>query len=171
MRQIGRGGLVPTTEMVALFDRLSARGWSNYDIAAAAGLDSSTVSKYRTGARRKIRVATAERILRADYWVQVPGTRVDATGTHRRLRALSAMGWPLTEVARRLDLPASTVGTIAASASVGTTVATRDAVAALYEDLAGTLGPSDLGRLRARKRGWLPPLAWDDIDTDEEPCA
>jgi DNA-binding NarL/FixJ family response regulator len=62
----------------------------------------------------------------------------------------------------------------------GESVTTRTAhdVAALYERLWNTRPPRTTGEQRAAAdaaqahaaaRGWLPPLAWDDIETDTDP--
>lgn len=90
---------------------------------------------------------------------------VDATGTRRRLEALAAIGWPAHELGRRLGISASTIRGTGVDYPHCTT-ATRDKVAALYDDLSMTLGPSLHARTWARKRGWLPPLCWDDADID-----
>ncbi len=58
------------------------------------------------------------------------------------------------------------------------TTQTAQDVSALYEQLWNLRPPqstndqrvaSDAARVFAAERGWLPPLAWDDIDTDPDP--
>jgi cobalamin biosynthesis protein CbiG len=41
-------------------------------------------------------------------------------------------------------------------------------MAALYDELSATPGPSEVAARHARERGWAPPLAWDDIDDPED---
>lgn len=41
---------------------------------------------------------------------------------------------------------------------------TAEAVKRAYDALSMTPGPSSLTAARAKKAGWLPPLAWEDID-------
>lgn len=168
LRALGKGGMVPVDAVAEFLDRLKARGLSNYDIAAAAGLDSSKVSRYRLRRVASVRWSVANRILTADYSEQLPGTRVPAVGTGRRLRALAAMGWPIRYVADRIGAPPSTLGTVASGDAVHTSSWLAKAVSSVYDDLAGTVGPSDLARERARRKGWAPPLAWDDIDDPDE---
>lgn len=43
---------------------------------------------------------------------------------------------------------------------------THEAIAAMYDQLAMTPGPSTCTRNKAAKRGYAPPLAWDDGDLD-----
>lgn len=102
---------------------------------------------------------------------------VDGTGTRRRFRALVALGWPArtlavrcgatSNVAHRLTSDAFPLGTLV-------TVATRDAVRRLYDELSVTLPPPSRAVTRARKRaaarGWVGPLAWDD-DAIDDPAA
>lgn len=48
---------------------------------------------------------------------------------------------------------------------------TVDRIAALFRRLAMLPGPSKVARTVARRNGWVPPLAWDDIDSpDATPC-
>jgi hypothetical protein len=62
--------------------------------------------------------------------------------------------------------------------SSAVTARTAQDVDALYEQLWNLRLPqstddqrasADAARVFAAERGWLPPLAWDDIDTDSEP--
>lgn len=93
---------------------------------------------------------------------------VDATGTIRRIRALHALGWPAHEIARRGPwTTGEAVLEIAGRARVQRT--TAETVAAIYDDLCMTPGPSPWTRAHARRNGWAVPLAWDDIDNDEAP--
>lgn len=70
-------------------------------------------------------------------------------GTTRRLQALQAMGWDLQ--------------------AIGADWRDPEQVARLYDELGMRPGPSQTAREIARECGWLPPLAWDDIDLDETP--
>lgn len=99
---------------------------------------------------------------------------VDATGTRRRLQALIALGWPANQLGRMIGASSCTVPRITNGDDVLVLVATRAAVMALYDDLSLTVPPE--GRIRtlsrgiARRKGWVPPLAWDD-DTIDDPSA
>ncbi|WP_231851637.1 hypothetical protein [Modestobacter italicus] len=129
-------------------------------------------------AHRRIRPSTAIRILNVsiDDANRAPRSRVDATGTRRRLQALIAIGWSpdllAAEIARR---PGSLRRSLT---SPSVTARTAQDVATLYERLSNTPPPRDTGvqraaadaaRAHAVAHGWLPPLAWDDIDTDVPP--
>lgn len=93
--------------------------------------------------------------------------RLDATGTRRRIEALAALGWPLHELGAQLDMHPESVHRIG---RIHPAVYRRTAarVAAVYEQLCMTTGPSTRTRNRAHANGWAPPLAWDNIDDPHE---
>lgn len=96
-------------------------------------------------------------------------SRVDGTGTARRLRALAAMGWPSHELAARLGVSREAVQQRTREtwpAERSTVGRVRD----LYDALSMTPGPSERARRRAARLEWAPPLAWDD-DTIDDPTA
>lgn len=91
---------------------------------------------------------------------------VDGTGTRRRIRALVANGWDLQRLADRLGVSKCALSQVANSRRrVQATTATR--IRVLYDQLADIPGPSSSARIRARKRGWLPPIWWDDETLDD----
>lgn len=95
---------------------------------------------------------------------------IDARGTHRRIRALQAIGWPISEVARRLGYTSklnASLSPMLTRSLVQRTFAER--VDAIYAELCMTPGPSARSRRDAVRKGWVSPLGWDDIDSDDEP--
>lgn len=104
------------------------------------------------------------------------GARMPSTGTVRRLQALVTMGWSQAKLGLQLGITPGNFTTLMSSSAV--TVRRHREVADLYERLWQTPPPkatsAEAGsvtraRRYARQRRWLPPLAWDDIDTDQEP--
>lgn len=103
---------------------------------------------------------------------------VDARGVRRRLQALVALGWSLSDLARFEGVHVGTVWIWVRAERLGPSIVRR--VEALYDLLSMTLPVEDSHETRqvasrargmARRRGWVPPLAWDDIDTDDAPAA
>lgn len=91
---------------------------------------------------------------------------IPAVGTSRRIRAMQALGWTAAELGQRLGgSSASAVNLLARRDRVHVNTARN--VAALYDDLSMTLGPSEQERRHARARGWPGPLAWDDESIDD----
>ena len=161
-RQAGLTGTVPTDPVRDLFARLADDGWTTMDIAHAAGLHVTTVYRVRAGHTSRMRRVIATRVLAVDYASRHPGARIDGEPTRRRLRALVAIGWSLVDLQAHTGIDRATLATLTASG--GTTVRTARTVADVYESLSGTPGGSQRAVLRARRHGWPPPLAWDDID-------
>lgn len=120
----------------------------------------------------------AEKILAVEPRIENLGARksVPSRGTHRRLQALVARGWSQSKLADRLGMDRANFGGMMQRQFVG--AATHRAVVELFDELWDQDPPRQTHRdkiaytrtLRyAAARRWLPPLAWDDIDTDTEP--
>ncbi|MFE9372292.1 hypothetical protein ACFYM2_21330 [Streptomyces sp. NPDC006711] len=158
-------------------------GWKR--IAAMAGVGRGTVEKLLYGAAhrgmepsKRVRPETAAKLLA----IRPEGDRlggavpVDSTGTHRRLQALVAAGWPQAQLAARLGMERANFGASMRSAKV--LAATERAVRRLYDEL-WRADPRDHGvgnqaysraRNHAVGRSWAPVGAWDD-DTIDDPAA
>lgn len=94
---------------------------------------------------------------------------IPAIGTVRRIQALVRMGWPMPVLSERLGAATpQTIQNLARKPRARIRVATAQKIAALYDELAMTPGPSRVSATRARNRGWPAPLAWDDIDNPNE---
>ncbi|HMM96542.1 hypothetical protein [Phycicoccus sp.] len=138
-------------------------------IARASGLSDTSVGRLVAGEQRFVRRTTARRVaaLRfADVFEQESGN-VPSIGTIRRIQALMAIGWRKSDL-EAAGVPASNLITRPDREWVAATGwrRTRD----VYDRLSMTPGPSQVCRDRARARGYLPPLAWDD-DTIDDPRA
>lgn len=98
---------------------------------------------------------------------------VSATGTRRRIEALMWLGWSGHVIGQRLGMTGNNVTRIRQSETLTSTMAGR--VARLFDELCMTLPTGNVQAITnvrniARRRGYLPPLAWDDIDHDPEPA-
>lgn len=98
----------------------------------------------------------------------IPNPHVDATGARRRIQALARLGWSTAELSRRLGKHRSYLLKVLRNKQLEpTTVLT---VMRLYDELSMTWCTSPTaGRTAAaaRRRGWHPPLAWDDSTIDD----
>lgn len=128
---------------------------------------------------RRVRWETAVRLqaVRATFDTLAGGARVDPTGTRRRIHALVAVGWSMSKLCECLGMHRGNFNKTLAAETV--TARTARAVRALYDELWDQLPPRAEWRDKiaysrsvnlAKTRGWAPPMAWDDIDTDPEPC-
>jgi hypothetical protein len=97
--------------------------------------------------------------------------RVSARGTHRRIRALMALGYGLPHLAGELGIATGNLSKKFHQPYVLRT--THENIADLYERLAMAPLPTSRSAHRTRSIGrsrqWASPMAWDDIDTDDEP--
>jgi transcriptional regulator with XRE-family HTH domain len=95
---------------------------------------------------------------------------VNGAGTRRRLRALAAIGWTYADIAARMGKETAAVQRIARDEHPRVREVTAAAVKCVYADLSMTPGRSENVRRYAARKGWAPPLAWDD-DTIDDPDA
>lgn len=93
--------------------------------------------------------------------------RTPIVGTQRRLRALACLGWSWTSLAAEVGVSESVIRRLSRAQYSTVNAATADRVAALYERLSMTRGPSSRAATHAARNGFAPPLAWDDTDLDD----
>jgi len=102
---------------------------------------------------------------------------IPALGTIRRIQALQSLGWTHHQIADAAGVNLKTMRNPLHRGS-RVTRATAEAIAAAYELLSMRFPAEDTTIARrnatyarnvARKKGWPPPLAWDDIDCDAAP--
>jgi len=122
----------------------------------------------------------ADRILavKPDLSLLAAGAYISSRGVHRRVQALVARGWSQSKLSAMVGREPGNWFTMMQAPSV--TVALHREFAEIYERLWNEEPPHADHRDKiaysrsinyAAARRWLPPLAWDDIDTDVEPPA
>lgn len=170
---------VPAAPIAAHVARLRAAGLGWQRLQDLTGL--SFTALRRVDRRRYVLPETARKILA----IPVPdipalavadGALVDATGTRRRLQALIAAGWTNLDLADAMGYHKAQFGRYLLTDRHGCTVTAGTArrAAEVFTRLQ-LLTPPDTAasrrsRLRAARRGWPPPLAWDE-DTIDNPCS
>lgn len=154
--------------------KLYTAGLTPYRVSVLTGIDWHTVRLYTQAdpkqGRGMIRQTTPEveaKILAVQPEPTLPG-RVDPIGTHRRIQALVAIGWPLRELGPHLGLKPDYVRRVLKRGDqvYGTTAqATVDAYDRLRSSRPHRHGVSDIGIGRARRHAkqhrWAPPKYWD----------
>lgn len=97
------------------------------------------------------------------YLERLPTLLIDPAPTVRRIRALQAIGWPLGDIDAALGRPgkSSNIWKMLTQPSIHVDTAAK--VEAIYDRLHMKPGPSSRTRGLAARRGWVPPLGWDDI--------
>lgn len=102
---------------------------------------------------------------------QTPTLTIDATGTIRRLQGLVAIGHTQIALARRLRWRQENFASVINGELPRVTSAIADSVEMLFLELWSHPVQTVAGdRVRevAHRRGWVSPLAWDDIDDPAE---
>lgn len=158
---------VPPGPVVAHLADLREEGMSWGQIAHAAGTANSTPREIALGMFNTILRSTAERLLAVQ-----PGKRpavgyISAIGAQRRLQALYALAHAHKDLVTRTRVSSATIEDILCGKYETVSVPVDTAIRSVYSELSMTVGNSPRTRLRARREGWAPPLAWDDIDAPE----
>lgn len=128
-----------------------------------------TPSAYRNGCRCTTGRESARIYHKRRREHRLQPALIDATGTVRRIKALNAIGWRLKDIAPLYGAGAASLDLVRRAEQVHRVTAER--IAAVYEQLRATSGPSVLVQARAKARGWLPPSAWGDGDDIDDPAA
>jgi hypothetical protein len=151
-------------------------------VAYTTGLPIQTVLEFtrtrrdkRRGRRHRTTPEVAAKILAVTVDNHIRG-RVPAVGTHRRIQALAAAGWPLIHIAAHAGLGRPTISDLLRRQTV--LADTAKAVAAAFEDLKAKKpernGVDKVQAKRARdwaaRNNWAPVAYWNDrLDVIDDP--
>lgn len=165
---------------------LMASGVGLKRIVIVSGISQGVLWKLVYGKRRadgsrvpsvRVRPETAQRLLALELSpaLLAAGAKVCGVGTRRRLQALVALGWSISELGRRVGI--TNIHNTVHGKNGGTVLASNArAVRELYDRLWATPPPQDTHRQRisaSRARNyalefqWPRPLAWDDETIDD----
>lgn len=98
---------------------------------------------------------------------------VSSLGARRRVQALACIGWSAPMLAREGGWKSyHGVTDVFLIEAINRQTAQR--ISELFDRLCMTPAPDGIGsakaRAKAKRLGWAPPLAWDDIDNDAAPA-
>lgn len=161
-------GMTDSTKAREHVEWLVSEGVSLGEITRMSGVGWPALKRMRTA--EKVLRRTEEKLLTVspDWRRREAGeAKVPAIGTARRLQALVAIGYTGQYLGGRLGCPKVTVWRITSRAA-NVEVNTARAVSELFDELSMIPGPCDRARRRAKKYGWVPPLAFDDVDDPDE---
>lgn len=175
MAKAARNGRYRRVSPEAAWDVLDAwmeRGWTGQAMSSAVGTARRTIegalTEYRTSGRRRAFGPTiAREIVRSADSRPISG-QVGVLGTRRRLQALTVVGWNLVALSQRTGLPDTTLSVLREGHTTRVSAMTANLIAAVYDELAATDGACPAAPRLAHRRGWLPPVAWDDPDDPAE---
>lgn len=131
-----------------------------------------TLSRYRTGCQcSPCREANRRYAILRE--LDPNPRRVNSTPTARKLQALWAIGWAGPVLGQHLGVGKARVGHLSRAMYPTVTRTIHAQVDELYRELCMKVPPTRTpterhsylrAKTTARKNGWVPPLAWDDID-------
>ncbi|MGW4639592.1 hypothetical protein ACWEN6_13745 [Sphaerisporangium sp. NPDC004334] len=162
---------VDSTLIRAHLQALRDAGMSFHEISAASRVERATLHRIYYGRHHRVRPRTARRVLAI---APAPGQMcIDATGTRRRVQAMTADGWTGRQIARlvgaRTGHHRTDVNRLATAETV--TAVLAEAVRGVYVDLFHTAPPDTAAARKARQRAttqrWAPSAAWDDTTIDD----
>ncbi|MBB5081335.1 hypothetical protein [Nonomuraea endophytica] len=165
---------------------LNLRRYISYDAIAllaqvpARSIDLLVYGEAGSPGSARMRTETATRLLAVSIDLdQMPDEmRISVAGSRRRLQALMLRGWAMPLVSERCEVPRwqlDKVLNVALILRVFQARAIRDVTAQLFDQDPPLTTRSErhtaaIVRNRARRNGWVPLAAWDDIDDpDVEP--
>jgi transcriptional regulator with XRE-family HTH domain len=147
-----------------------AAGFTDDWIASACGINKWQVHRIAARTRRgqpsTLFHGTTRLVLAADIRDGDSGM-APALGLTRRLQALVALGYTQDHVSAATGISQGLLSRITRGLANRSTARNWHALVAYYDEVSMTPGPSSTARANARKRGWVPPLAWDDETIDD----
>lgn len=160
--------LVDATPARQHIQALRASGMGVRTIAAEAGVVPAVIQRLvgwnRDRPALKLRPDTEAKLFSVRPGTLAPSTLVSAGPTGRKVRALIAAGYPRLQMATAIGVQASNFRYADLEEWHLVKVRRAAQIDALYQQLSGMPGTSVRARNEGRRRGWPPPLAWDDID-------
>ncbi|MFG2970859.1 hypothetical protein ACGFZS_47080 [Streptomyces sp. NPDC048288] len=177
LRTTGRPGMVSAQRAAAHLAKFRQAGLQDPEIVSMLPVGRNTF--YRVMRGEPLTRTSEQKILSVPAPASLREIRtlaaVDATGTHRRLRALMWIGWPAGVLEQRIGVHKSWISR-SFRAQTRVTQAVEARIRALYDECwnlqpehAGVdAGEAEDTRVYARSQGWHGPLSWDD-DTIDEP--
>lgn len=169
---LGRKPLVNADLIRAHITACTNAGMTTRQLAITAGVSEEVVYRVARGTTQGVRHHIATAIL------NVRPRTITSIGITRRVRALAALGWSVTQIANTAGVNVDTVKDYRAGGRTLVKPAALNLVNA-YNELSMRTPPQgnryekaavNGTKNRARRNGWVPPLAWDD-DTIDHPDA
>lgn len=173
-RLLGRRRTMPSAPVTRHLKTLVDQGMTTQTIADRSGVGRATVQDLISRPRDRVRTDNGLALMQIAPAGVSTGS-VPSIGTIRRVRALGRLGWSMPAIvrtARRLDpdltISAGTLRQLLHDRPDIIRHRTAVAVSLAYEELSMSLPEpghqTSQVRSRAARKGWPPPLCWDDID-------
>lgn len=163
----GRPATIPAEPVTKHLALLLSSDMTTGQIAAASGVNPSTIKDHANGNFPTIRRTTAEKILAVRPGQQPSIGFVPALGSIRRCRALYAVGHNADDIAAaHPQLQLRTIDHVIRGDRRHVAAFVHQAIAEAYKALCQQSGNSARAKARASKEGWAGPDYWDHEDFD-----
>lgn len=159
-------GLADAAPVRARLRELNGMGFGYQELADAFGMTRQGLEWILDGKSTRVQARTWDRVMTFAPASMPTGGLVSTVGSRRRVQALAVLGWPQCEVASRADVNPKTLSRVLTQQTM--LARNAAAIAKVFDELQMTPGPSRWVRQRAARKGWVPPLAWDDPDNPDE---
>jgi hypothetical protein len=147
------------------------QGWTARALASACGLPDYYFADHHAVWRQGGTVRLGPNLARTVMAMGRPTAgQVGAEPSRRRLRALAVIGYSLATLSAETGVKVTSLAMIR-TRNVRCASATAAVIEDVYERLHMTPGRDKQAIDSARAKGWLSPLAWDDIANDPTPAA
>ncbi|MHC3450835.1 hypothetical protein [Streptomyces prasinus] len=172
-RELGRSPFTsPTAAQNHLRELHHAMGWDS--LAAATEVPFSNLIAIYNGQRKKIRHETEAKILAVAIPAKGdPGQYINATGTTRRVQALSYLGHSYAAICEAANTCPNRIVSIANGRQPTIRRDLAERIAAAYQQLASCTPPKNKHTTRtrnvARAKGWRDPQWWEDYGHIDDP--
>lgn len=147
-------------------EMLQKAGMGAPRVAELVGLPTVTIWRTRTRSRRVLR-RIGELILAVQPDNAADRAYIPSLGTTRRLQALVAIGYNLGMLSELCGRDQKALGALANGKQLRVTAAFARDVRGVFDRVQLSDGGCALSKARAVKRGWVPPLAWDECTIDD----
>lgn len=144
-------------------DHLVGIGMNPYMIARTAGVTATTVRNLHEGIAAACTTSIRSALIGVTPRPSKHQAHVLSYATVRRLDGLAVMGWSTGMIAEKLDVDRAWFTSVVRRSKL-VSWNRHAAVAELYSNLAMRDGGNARTKEWAKRRGFLPPLAWDDVD-------
>lgn len=172
---MGGSTLVPADKCADLIRHVHQR-MSYCAMGRHLGLSHSYLRAIAVGKVKRISPENAQTITALATHRPTDSSHVAALGTARRLQALHALGYTWRTLAQETGYSLTGLKTVVYGKWDVVEARNAESVRLIYERLSMRLpvgqtphekSAISAARNAARKKGWPPPLAWDDPDSDE----
>lgn len=167
----GRALTMDATPVKQHIETLFANGAGWVQLAQAAHVSQSNLSRIRRGLQPVVARAVAVRILAVKPGEAVPAGRpIPAAGSIRRAQALMAIGHRMKDVYATAGLDHTTLSDLIGERLTTVTQHTAGRMRDAYDAMCGTPGSNARAINRAQRLGWRDPAFWEDYGRIDDPA-